>query len=50
LDAVESPLLAQGVAAPKAQTGWWLKFDRQNLSIENNHPALRATPPGQEGR
>jgi len=25
------------VSSPKARTGWWLKFDRQNSSIRNNH-------------
>jgi hypothetical protein len=32
------------VAAPKAQTGWWLKFDWQNLSIKNNHPGASRHP------
>jgi hypothetical protein len=40
----DRPSWTGGVAAPKAQTGWWFKLDVQNFSILNNHPGASRHP------
>jgi len=47
------PITPPGQEGWREAPGWWIKLEKQNPSILNNHPVCgfaAATPPGQEGQ